>query len=242
SRQQGSYVQAIQSSLNQDSFANGTDYFPTTARKLTMAECTFHPPLGYLSLNTQLNPDDVVAVAFRYTYNGQVYQVGEFAEDLPPTSDTGMHNNDQRILFLKLLKGTSLSPQQPVWNLMMKNVYALGGLGVTKDEFRLNILYQDPGGGEKRYLPEGDMAGVPLLTLLNLDRLNYQNDPAPDGIFDYVEGITINTQQGKIIFPVLQPFGRNLKPALGNPQLERKYLYEILYDSTKTVARQFQQN
>ncbi len=242
SRQQGSYMQAIQSSFPQDSFANGTDYFPTTARKLTLAEFTYHPQLGYLSLNTQLNPDDVLAVAFRYTYNGQVYQVGEFAEDLPPTSDTGMHNNDQRILFLKLLKGTSLSPQQPVWNLMMKNVYALGGLGVTKDEFRLNILYQDPGGGEKRYLPEGDMAGVPLLTLLNLDRLNYQNDPAPDGIFDYVEGITINTQQGKIIFPVLQPFGRNLKPALGNPQLERKYLYEILYDSTKTVARQFQQN
>src|SRR5690606_4024612 len=141
SRQQGSYVQAIQSSLNQDSFANGTDYFPTTARKLTMAECTFHPPLGYLSLNTQLNPDDVLAVAFRYTYNGQVYQVGEFAEDLPPTSDTGMHNNDQRILFLKLLKGTSLSPQQPVWNLMMKNVYALDRKSTRLNSSHVKISY-----------------------------------------------------------------------------------------------------
>src|SRR5690606_16781058 len=142
----------------------------------------------------------------------------------------------------KLLKGTSARPVLPVWNLMMKNVYALGGLGVSKEDFRLNILYQDPGGGEKRYLPEGPRAGEQLLTLLNLDRLNFQNDPAPDGIFDFVEGITINTQQGKIIFPVLEPFGEDLRPALGgNQQFERKYLYTILYDSTKTVARQFQQ-
>jgi cell surface protein SprA len=220
----------------------GQDFEPTTARRLNTSEFSFNPQLGYISLNTQLNPSDVLAVAYRYTYNGRVYQVGEFAEDLPPTSNQG-NNNDQRILFLKLLKGTSARPLLPVWNLMMKNVYALGGLGVSKEDFRLNILYQDPGGGEKRYLPEGPRAGEQLLSLLNLDRLNFQNDPAPDGIFDFVEGVTINTQQGKIIFPVLEPFGENLRPALGgNQQFERKYLYTILYDSTKTVARQFQQN
>src|SRR5690606_21133490 len=101
----------------------------------------------------------------------------------------------------------------------------------------------DPGGGEKRYFPEGPKAGTPLLTLMNLDRLNYQGDPSPDGIFDYVEGVTINSQLGKFIFPVLEPFGNDLKPSLGgNAQLERKFLYQILYDSTKTIARQFQQN
>lgn len=237
---------------------SGTDYSAVTARKLNATEYSFNPQLGYISLNTQINPDDVLAVAYRYTYNGRTYQVGEFAEDLPPQPGQNPNNpnpnpnpqqpqqtnpTSQKVLFLKMLKTTSPSPRLPIWDLMMKNIYALGGLGVSKEEFRLNVLYQDPGGGEKRYLPEGEQAGVPLIRILNLDRLNFQNDPAPDGIFDFVEGVTINTQQGKIIFPVLEPFGDDLKPALGqsNSRLERKYLYNILYDSTKTVARQFQQ-
>lgn len=216
----------------------GPDFERTTARKLNPSEFTFNSQLGYISLNTQLNPDDVLAVAYRYTYNGKVYQVGEFAEDLPPDS------TNTKVMYMKLLKGTSARPTLPIWKLMMKNVYALGGGGIAKEDFRLNILYQDPGGGEKRYLPETSIPnpGTPLLTLLNLDRLNVQGDPQPDGIFDYVEGITILPQQGKVIFPQLEPFGRALKPALGgNPQLERRYLYNILYDSTKTIARQFQQ-
>jgi len=215
----------------------GVDFERATARKLNPSEYTFNPQLGYISLNTTLNPDDILAVAFRYNYNGKPYQVGEFAEDLPPDS------SNTKVLYMKLLKGTSARPTLPIWDLMMKNVYALGGLGVSKEDFRLNVLYQNPGGGEIRYLPEGPNKGIPLLTLLNLDRLNFQNDPQPDGIFDFVDGITINTQQGKIMFPVLEPFGRDLQPALGgNPQLERKYVYTILYDSTKTIARQFQQN
>lgn len=213
-----------------------TDFSRTTARKLNPSEFTYNPQLGYISLNTQVNPEDIVGVAYRYTFNGHVYQVGEFAEDLPP--DT----TNQKVVFLKLLKSQSLTPTLPIWNLMMKNVYALGGIGLSKDDFRLNVLYQDPGGGEIRYLPSGASKGIPLLTLLNLDRLNAQNDPQPDGVFDYVEGLTVVPQQGRIIFPVLEPFGADLKPALaGNNQDERKYLYQILYDSTKTVARQFQQ-
>jgi cell surface protein SprA len=214
----------------------GIDFARTTARKLNTSEYTFNPQLGYISLNTQVNPDDILGVAYRYTYNGRVYQVGEFAEDLPP--DT----TNQKVMFMKLLKAQSPNPTLPLWKLMMKNVYALGGLGVSKEDFRLNVLYQDPGGGEKRYLPSGASAGTPLLTLLNLDRLNFQNDPQPDGVFDYVEGVTIIPQQGRVIFPVLEPFGNDLRPALGgSTQDERKYLYQILYDSTKTIARQFQQ-
>ncbi len=217
--------------------SQGQDFERTTARKLNPSEYFFNPQLGYISMNTTLNPSDVLCVAYRYTYNGKVYQVGEFAEDLPPDS------TNTKVLYLKLLKGTSARPQLPVWDLMMKNVYTLGGIGVSKEDFRLNVLYQEPGGGERRYISDGPQAGVPLLTLLNLDRLNYQNDPQPDGIFDFIDGLTINTQQGKIIFPVLEPFGEDLKPALGgNLQYERRYLYNILYDSTKTIARQFQQN
>ncbi|GAA4454524.1 cell surface protein SprA [Rurimicrobium arvi] len=232
-RLQGGYALAMQSL----GLTQGVDFSTVTARKLNPSEYSFNAQLGYISLNTQPNPDEVVGVAFRYTYNGKVYQVGEFSEDLTPDS------TNQRMIFLKLLKGTSNSPKLPIWDLMMKNVYAIGGYGISKESFRLNVLYQDPGGGEKRYLPEGESAGLPLLSVLNLDRLNQQNDPSPDGVFDFVEGITINTQQGKVIFPVLEPFGSDLIPAIGpDPVLQRKYPYQILYDSTKTVALQSQQN
>jgi len=222
----------------------GQDYQYTTARKLAATEYSYNPQLGYIMLNTQINSDDVLGIAFRYTYRGKVYQVGEFAEDLPP--DT----TNSKVIFLKLLKGVSPLPTLPIWKLMMKNVYSLGGLGVSKDNFLLNILYQDPGGGELRYMPAGPKEGVPLLTLLNLDRLNAQEQAIPDGIFDFVDGITINTKQGKIIFPELEPFGNYLAqqatvipPATAvdpNSVLYRQYVYQVLYDSTKYVALQSQ--
>jgi len=228
--------------LNALGLLHGQDFEATTARQLTPSEYSFNPKLGYIMLNTQMNPEDVLGIAFRYTYRGQVYQVGEFAEDLPPDS------TNTKVIFLKLLKGTAARPNLPVWNLMMKNVYSLGGLGVSKDNFILNILYQEPAGGDIRYLPEGPSQGIPLLTLLDLDRLNTHGDPQPDGVFDFVEGITINTQQGKIIFPVLEPFGSDLVPAFYNKgttiydrSLYKKYIYQVLYDSTKVIAQQSQQ-
>ena len=219
----------------------GQDFERTTGRELAPSEFSYNAQLGYITLNTQLNSDDVLGVAYRYTYRGKVYQVGEFAEDLPPDTTS------PKVLYLKLLKGTSARPALPIWKLMMKNVYALGGFGVSKDNFTLNILYQDPGGGEVRYMPEGPKEGVPFLSLLNLDRLNAQGEPSPDGVFDFIDGITINTQQGKIIFPVLEPFGKDLDTAVTippnvtpDPVLQRKYIFQVLYDSTKTVAQQSQ--
>ncbi len=217
--------------------SQGIDFEPTTARQLSPSEFTFNSQLGYIMLNTTLNSDDVMGIAFRYTYKGKVYQVGDFAEDLPP--DT----TNPKVLYLKMLKGTSARPGVPMWNLMMKNVYSLGTVGITKENFTLNIGYQDPGGGEKRYMPEGKDEGTPFLTLLNLDRLNSQGQLSPDGVFDYVEGITINPQQGKVIFPVLEPFGKDLAFTTVGPNqyaLERKYIFQTLYDSTKTVALQSQ--
>lgn len=215
----------------------GQDFERTTARQLSATEYSFNPRIGYITLNTQMNPDDVLGVAYRYTYKGKVYQVGEFAEDLPP--DT----TNPKVLYLKLLKGTANRPYLPIWDLMMKNVYTLGGMGLTRENFTLNIMYQDPGGGEKRYMPEGAKEGIPFLTLLNLDRLNSQNIESPDGVFDFVEDVTVNLKQGKIIFPVLEPFGSDLSEAIGangNRVLQRKYIFQQLYDSTKFLAQQFQ--
>jgi cell surface protein SprA len=212
------------------------DFEKTFARKLQANEYNFNPKLGFISLNTYLQPDDVVGVAYQYTYNGRVFQVGEFAQDVPPDS------TQPKTLFVKLLKSTTNNPTLPIWDLMMKNVYSLGSGNVGKDDFRLNVIYQDPAGAEKRYLPEGNFTTTPLLQLVNLDRLNNQNDLQPDGVFDWVEGTTIFAQQGKIYFPVLEPFGEDLKYAFGgNAALEKKYLYRILYDSTQIVATMFPQ-
>ena len=189
-----------------------------------------------------------LAVAFQYTYNGKIYQVGEFSQDVPPdTTDT--HGGTQKVLFLKLLKATSQRTNLPIWDLMMKNVYSLK----TKDgsylasiqpaDFKLNVLYEEPSLGEKRYLPEGDLqSGFHLLSLLNLDRLNNRNDPQPDGVFDYVEGFTVISHTGKDHLSVLEPFGRDLDYAVfaGSPQeLKDKYVYYPLYDTIKEIAQTF---
>lgn len=216
------------------------DFEKTFARKLDSTEYSFNPQIGFLSLNTQLQPDEVLAVAFQYTYNGRVYQVGEFSQDVPPDSTQAQ----PQILFLKLLKATSARTRLPIWQLMMKNVYNTGAFQISNDEFRMDIFYQDPGGGEKRYLPDaqGSYQGMPLLAVLNLDRLNNQNDPQPDGVFDFVDGFTVEPRTGRIIYPVLEPFGRDLAKVFGGDSaLASRYLYQVLYDSTKTIAQQFPQ-
>jgi len=217
------------------------DFEKTFARKLDSSQYIFNPQLGYLSLNGALQPNEVLAVAFQYSYNGRVYQVGEFSQDIPVDSTSGV----QKVLFLKLLKATSARTQLPIWDLMMKNIYTLKSdngdylSSLDRTDFQLNVLYDEPGGGQKRYLPEGNQAGVPLLTLLNLDRLNNQNDPQPDGVFDFMEGYTVMSDKAQIVFPVLEPFGRDLAFAFNDPALQQKYLYLPLYDTIKAIAQTY---
>lgn len=212
------------------------DFEKTFARKLDTTQYYFNRQLGFISLNVTLQADEVLGVAYQYTVNGRVFQVGEFAQDVPVDSTSGV----QKILFLKLLKATSQRTALPMWDLMMKNIYPVGSGQLERSDFQFNVLYQEPGGGEKRYLPEGDQAGIPLLTLMNLDRLNNQNDPQPDGIFDFVEGFTINSYQSRAIFPVLEPFGHDLDYAfVKDPALRNKYLFYPLYDTIKAIAQTY---
>lgn len=224
------------------------DFEKTFAKKLNPGEYYFNPQIGFISLSQPLQPDEVLGVAYQYTLNGRVYQVGEFSQDIAPDTTKGNLTGVQKVLFLKLLKATSQRTNLPIWDLMMKNVYALK----TKDgsylttiqpgDFKLNVLYEQPSLGQKRYLPEGSKPGVPLLTLLNLDRLNARNDPLPDGVFDYIEGFTVISQQAKIIFPYLEPFGRDLDSVAfqGQPlDLKQKYVYYPLYDTIKEIAKTF---
>ncbi len=216
------------------------DFEKTFARKLDSTEYFYNPQVGFLSLNLQLQPDEVLGVAYQYTYNGRVYQVGEFSQDVTLDSTQGV----SKVLFLKLLKATSQRINLPIWNLMMKNVYSLDVTGLTSEDFKLNVLYEEPSGGVKRYLPESSpqTSGSPLITILSADRLNNRNDPQPDGLYDYVDGFTVLSQQGKIIFPVLEPFGADLEQRAFqgvSPDITQKYVYNQLYDSIKAIAQTY---
>ncbi len=200
------------------------------ARKLNDREFTLNRQLGYISLNTPLNTDEVLAVAFEYTLGGQVFKVGEFSTDGITAPQT---------LILKLLKGTTLSPRLPTWDLMMKNIYSLGSGRLVRKDFELNVLYQDDKTGNAvNYLPGTNLEEEILLQVMGLDYLNSQLDRESDGFFDFIEDVTVNTDRGKIIFPVVEPFGSHLRSKIPDATMASRYVFQELYDSTQTVARQ----
>ncbi len=202
-----------------------------SARLLNSSEYTLNSTLGYISVKSALNADEVLGVAFEYTYRGQVYQVGEFSSDITATDQS---------LYVKMLKSTTASTSEPMWDLMMKNVYPLGGYQIQKNNFKLNIKYlSDTTGTQINYLPVPGLNNQSLLQVMNLDRIDSNEQSNPDGFFDFIEGYTILASQGKVIFPVVEPFGTHLRRKIGNEALADQYVYEELYDSTLTVARQF---
>ena len=220
----------VLSSLYPD-FQIGRDFEKIeNARKLSEREYTLNKQLGFISLNTALNTDEVLAVAFEYTMNGQVYKVGEFSTD-------GV--SAPKALILKLIKGTTLSPRLPTWKLMMKNIYSIGAGRVERKNFELHILYQDDKTGNAiNYIPEGNLSNKILLQVLRLDNLNSQLDREPDGVFDFIEDATIMSARGRIIFPMTEPFGSYLRKQFNDPRIADKYVFQELYDSTQTVAKQ----
>ncbi|HUX94643.1 MAG TPA: cell surface protein SprA [Bacteroidales bacterium] len=200
------------------------------ARKLNDREFEYNKQLGYISLNTALNTDEVLAVAYEYTLGGKLYKVGEFSTDGITAPQT---------LILKMLKGTTLTPRLPTWALMMKNIYSLGSGRLERKDFELNVLYQDDKTGNSiNYIPDGKLADKILLQVMGLDNLNSQLDRESDGYFDYIEGITVNVNRGKIVFPVLEPFGSHLQKMINDPKVAAKYVFQELYDSTQTIAKQ----
>jgi len=210
----------------------GRDYEKVeSARLLSTSEYSYNPTLGYISVKSALNADEVLAVAFEYTYQGQVYQVGEFSSDIADTNQS---------LYVKMLKSTTTQPTLPMWRLMMKNVYNIGGYQIQQSKFKLNIKYlSDTTGTQINYLPVPGLNDKSLLQVMNLDRLDSNQEGNPDGLFDFIDGYTIIPATGKIIFPVAEPFGSHLAKAINNPALAEQYCYPQLYDSTLVVARQF---
>lgn len=282
---------------------DGIDYVTLeNARMLDQNEYRLNPKLGYISLNQRLDNDEILAVAFQFTVNGRVYQVGEFSSDgvdagrqpnpgggIPgggtgiPGGGTGIPGgglpgddpNQQPVdegqnLVVKMLKSSTTNVRQPIWNLMMKNIYSIGAFQLESEDFKMNILYNDPSPlnyiEEAQGTPQHPYAALPedvkeeiLLKVFNLDRLNFNNDPQQggDGFFDYVPGITIDPENGRIIFTTVEPFGKHLFDKLNSTPTEgvppayydmpetynanqNKYVFRSLYRSTKTEAEQLE--
>jgi len=224
-------ISSVTSTLDAAGMTGGVDYEKLeNARKLSSSEYTLNSTLGYVSLKQTLQTDQVLAVAYEYTYKGQTYQVGEFASDRKDNSE---------VLFVKSLKNTACTPQMGNWDLMMKNVYSLGATSVQKDKFKLDIKFlSDTTGVYLSYIPEPGVKDKKILALVGLDRLNNNNKVGSNGYFDFVEGYTINASSGRIYFPQVEPFGKGLAQAIGNDAVAEKYVFQELYDSTRTVAKQ----
>ena len=213
----------------------GKDFEKVRARRLQPNEYTLNEDLGFVSLNISLRPNQVLGISYEYAYNKEIgFRVGEFANENPTTTGDTL-----KVLYVKLLKGINQRVDQPSWDLMMKNFYSTGAYQAAREDFRFDIFYQDPGGGEKRFLPTSNIAGLPLLSIFNLDNLNAMGDPIADGQFDYVPGLTINPQTGRIMFPKLEPFGSSLADTLSEQAFINQYVYQQLYDSTLIRAQEF---
>lgn len=214
-----------------ENYTDGEQFiFNRKARKLTQSEFTYHPQLGYISLNQRLNDNQLLAVSYTYTLNGdsKVYKVGEFSEESP-------------VLITKLLKSnTKTTTTTPMWDLMMKNIYSLNSNQINSENFLLNVYLRDAQNGKVNYLPGTAVQDTNLLKLFNWDRLNMNNDlqqngaTTGDGIFDFVNGITIDPENGKIIFTKAKPFGAYLQNVLGSS--DPKFVFNDLYDKFKNVA------
>ncbi|MDR1199965.1 MAG: cell surface protein SprA [Prevotellaceae bacterium] len=225
-------VSDVTTYLSANSMISGNDYEKLeNARKLMEgSDYTINRQLGYISLNSALNNDEVLAVAYEYTANGVSYKVGELSTD-------GVISPN--VLVAKLLKGTNLTPVLPTWRLMMKNIYTVSSISFSKDEFYLDVYYQnDEAGTDLTFLPEGAIKNTQLIRVLNLDNINNSQEAYPDGMFDFVEGVTVLSSRGRIIFPVLEPFGSYLKEKINNDAIASKYVYQELYDSTLVKARE----
>lgn len=232
-------INQISQLMDQEGLVNGQDYEKVeSARKLDANEYFYNNQIGYLSLNSALRADEVLGIAFTYTYRGETFKVGDLSSDIsaPYTSESPQKTGS---LFVKLLKPTSLSPDSYSWDLMMKNVYNLGATNIQKEDFSLQVkLKVDSLGTSINYFPEGKMKNTLLIRVLGLDRLNKQEQARPDGLFDFMEGYTIHAATGRVYFPHVQPFGSGLRDSIGDTTLDDKYLFDDLYTMTKTQAQQ----
>ena len=245
-------ISSVETTLSTYGINQGTGYsLLQNARKLDANEFTINRQLGFISLNRKLSDGEVLAVAYEYTVvgsnNGETsFKVGELSND-----GINAPNN----LAVKLLRSEIITTKKPgtqepfpTWQLMMKNVYALGVFPLTQDGFRFEVLYRDdqtgiPSNSLQNAVTPG-IANKTLLNVLNIDQLDQSAFAVADGdgFFDYVENVTVNSQKGYIIFPETEPFGSDLSNSLTNANDQAAYVFNELYINTKSQAKNNFQN
>ena len=225
-----SFTGALQVLTGPLALENGRDFEKFEAVMLNPSEFSINYQLGYISLNRQMKPEDILGVAYEYIINDKSYQVGEISNQA---------GSNQEAIYVKLLKSSFTNTQVPMWDLMMKNVYYLNSFGISREDFRFEIWYLDQEAGvELPYIDEGPINKELLLHVMELDNLDYYNAKHDDGEFDYIEGVTIMASKGRVYFPVLEPFGSHLREQLGNDKtLGDKYAFDSLYSTTQALAR-----
>ncbi len=239
----------VNRALTQLGLVNNRDYESFQGRLLSPSEYTVNEQLGTISLNFRLQPDDALAVSYKYYFTencDSIYSMGQLASEGTETSEALDPNEEPKagkVIFAKLLKSVNQQPSFPSWGLMMKNVYNLRTSSLSRDGFTFDIYYEDDNndGSLKKYIPLPETRFDPLLNIFKLDTLNRYGDPQSDGVIDYVPGVTVIERTGSIVFPVLEPFGSTLtryfkSKNLSDTTLSAFYSFPELYDSTLTIA------
>lgn len=187
--------------------------------------------VGFITFYTPINPEDIIAVAYRVENEHGPQDDGFFGEFIATAT------TDSQRLVLKLVKPKNLQPggnYAQAWKLQLKNIYHVGGRNIKKEGFEFQIKYEIPGQEPVVELP-GKQGSVRLLNAFGFDNYGAADQLNPDNVFDWRTDLTIIPQTGEIIFPVLEPFGRNIPQQLLNADSLR---YQDVYDTTKTYAQQ----
>jgi len=186
---------------------------------------------GFLTFNTQINNDDIIAVAYRVENGPGAQDDGYYGEFISSAA------TDSQRLILKLIKPANLQPGgnfAQAWKLQLKNIYPVGGRNIKKEGFEFQVKYEVSGQDPVVELP-GGQGNVRLLNAFGFDNYDAADQANPDNVFDWRTNLTIIPQTGEIIFPVLEPFGRNIPTDLQNGDSLK---FQLVYDTTKTFAQQ----
>lgn len=182
-----------------------------------------HNLTGFITFKIAINENEAIAVSYGRENGPGAADDEYFGEWLAP-GDT----NTTKKIVLKLVKPKNLQPDfKTAWKLQLKNIYPLGVRNVKKEGFEFEIKYEIEGGEPLR-----ELNGKKLLNAFGLDLYGGENVSGPDNVFDFRDGFTIFSETGEIVFPTLQPFGRDIPTDLA------QYSYQDIYDTTKTFAQQ----
>lgn len=181
----------------------------------------FVPEIGLIKFLFTVPEQEVITVAYKIENDDPLKNddliYGEFISELISNSKTSG--------VLKLIKPKNLQPvYKDAWNLKLKNHYKIPNEFGAVANLELDIFLKRSDGYEVNKIND-----VGLLALFGLDRFSETGSPAPDGKFDVAINRTFIPQTSEIIFPVVEPFGRNIPPSI------KDYKHQEIYDTLKSL-------